>query len=105
MTILTTVTEAEGKVVDAVRDLQEPIVEYVRKGVALADDRLPKVTYPAVLPKPTEVIDSQYEFVANLLSAQHDLVKAVATTVAPLVGAAPAPKAAAPKATRATKSA
>ncbi len=112
MTFLTTVTEAEARVVDAVRDLQDPVVTYVRKGVDFAGERLPKVTYPAVLPKPTEVIDSQYEFVANLLSAQHDLVKAVATTVAPLVGAAPAtpktytPKAsAAPKATKATKSA
>jgi len=101
MTILTTVTEAEGKVVDAVRDLQEPIVEYVRKGVALADDRLPKVTYPAGLPRPTEVIDSQYEFVTALLAAQNDIVKAVAEAVSPLVGVqTPKPAAKAHKATK-----
>ncbi|HET6954413.1 MAG TPA: hypothetical protein VFI47_28870 [Acidimicrobiales bacterium] len=106
MTLLTTVTDAESKVVDAVRDLQGPVVEYVRKGVDLAGERLPKLTYPDRLPRPTEVIDSQYEFVTALLAAQYDLVKAVAATVAPLVGSAPAtpaPKAA--KATKATRSA
>ncbi|HZM30122.1 MAG TPA: hypothetical protein VFB77_06505 [Acidimicrobiales bacterium] len=99
MTFLTTVTDAETKVVDAVRDLQAPIVEYVRKGVALADDRLPNVTYPANLPRPTEVIDSQYEFVTALLEAQRDIVKAVAEAVSPLVGVPAQP--AAKKATKA----
>ena len=101
MTIFTTVTDAEAKVVDAVRELQAPVVEYVRKGVDLAGERLPKVSYPATFPKPVEVIDSQYEFVTALIAAQHDLVKAIAETVAPLYGAQ-VPKA---KATRATKSA
>ena len=101
MNILTTVTEAEAKVVDVVRDLQEPVVGYVQKGVDLAGERLPKVSYPATFPKPVEVIDSQYEFVTALIAAQHDLVKAIAETVAPLYGAQ-VPKA---KATRATKSA
>jgi hypothetical protein len=104
MTILTTVTDAEAKVVDAVRELQGPVVEYVRKGVDLAGERLPKVSYPATFPKPVEVLDSQYEFVTALLAAQHDLVKAVAETVAPLYGAQ-APKAKAAKATKATRSA
>jgi hypothetical protein len=102
MTFLTTVTDAEAKVVDAVRELQGPVVEYVRKGVDLAGERLPKVSYPATFPKPVEVIDSQYEFVTALIAAQHDLVKAVAETVAPLVGVHTTPKA---KATKATKSA
>jgi hypothetical protein len=95
MTILTTVTEtvtetitdAESKVVDAVRDLQAPVVGYVQKGVDLAEERLPKFTYPSSLPTPGEVLDSQYEFIMALLAAQYDLVKAVASTVAPLVGA------------------
>lgn len=90
MTILTAVTDAESKVVDAVRELQAPVVEYVQKGVDLAEDRLPPLTYPSTLPKPGEVIDSQYEFLTALLAAQYDLVKAVAATVAPLVSAAPA---------------
>ena len=84
--ILTTVTGAESKVVDAVRELQAPVVEYVQKGVDFAEDRLPTLTYPSTLPKPNEVIDSQYEFLTALLAAEYDLVKAVTATVAPLVG-------------------
>ncbi len=102
MSILTTVTEAEAKVVDVVRDLQEPVVGYVQKGVDLAGERLPKVSYPQGLPKPGEVIDSQYEFLTALFAAQYDLVKAVTTTVAPLVGVAAKPAA---KATKTSKAA
>jgi hypothetical protein len=90
MTILTTVTDAitdaESKIVDAVRDAQGPVVGYVQKGVDLAEERLPKFTYPSSLPTPSEVLDSQYEFLTALLAAQYDLVKAVASTAAPLVG-------------------
>jgi hypothetical protein len=105
MNILTTVTEAEAKVVDVVRDLQEPVVGYVQKGVDLAGERLPKVSYPANLPKPGDVIDSQYAFVTALLAAQYDLVKAVSNTVAPLVGGKSAPAKSAAKATKTTKAA
>jgi hypothetical protein len=104
MSILTTVTEAEAKVVEVVRDLREPVVGYVQKGVDLAGERLPKVTYPSTLPKPGEVVDSQYEFVTALLAAQYDLVKAVTSTVAPLVGAKATP-AKATKTTKTTKTA
>jgi hypothetical protein len=81
------ITDTESKVVDAVRDLQVPVVGYVQKGVDLAEERLPKFTYPSSLPTPGEVLDSQYEFLTALLAAQYDLVKAVTSTVAPLVGA------------------
>jgi hypothetical protein len=102
MSIYTTVTEAEAKVVEVVRDLQEPVVGYVQKGVDLAADRFPKVTYPSTLPKPGEVVDSQYKFVSDLLAAQYDLVKAVTSAVSPLVGAPAGP---AVKATKGTKAA
>jgi hypothetical protein len=96
MTIFDTVTEAETKVVETVRGLQDPVVDYVRKGVDKAEGRLPKFTYPEGLPRPSEVIDSQYEFVASLLAAQHELVKAVVASLAPLTGET--------KSTKATKS-
>lgn len=105
MNILTTVTEAEAKVVDVVRDLQQPVVGYVQKGVDLAGERLPKVSYPSGLPKPGAVIDSQYEFLTALLAAQYDLVKAVTTTVAPLVGVTAKPAKPAAKATKTSKAA
>lgn len=84
---LTTVTDAEAKVVETVRSFQQPVVDYVRKGVELADSRLPDVTYPESLPKPGEVLDTQFAFVRNLLDAQQDFVKAIVETVAPLAGA------------------
>jgi hypothetical protein len=83
-TVRTTVSEAESKVVGTVRDLQAPVAEYVHKGISFAGDRLPD--YPSNLPTPAELIDSQYEFVSNLLSDQYDKAKAVAAKVAPLVG-------------------
>jgi hypothetical protein len=98
MSILTTVTEAEAKVVEVVRDLQKPVLGYVQKGVDLAGERLPKFTYPAGLPKPVEVVDSQYEFLTALIAAQYDLVKAVTSKVSPLVGVTAKPKAKATKA-------
>jgi hypothetical protein len=50
------------------------------------------------------VIDSQYEFITDLLAAQYDLVKALTATVAPLVGVTPKP-AKTTKATKTTKAA
>jgi hypothetical protein len=84
--ILTTVTEAETKVVETIRSWQQPVVGYVRKGVELVDDRFPEITYPSSLPRPGKVIDSQVDFFKALLDAQRDLVKAVVGAVAPLAG-------------------
>jgi hypothetical protein len=94
-TILSTVTDAESKVVETVRSFQGPVVGYVRKGVELAESRVPEITYPDSLPKPGEILDSQFDFLKSLLDAQHDFVKALVETVAPLAGASapkPSPK-------------
>jgi hypothetical protein len=102
MSVFAAVTDAETKVVDTVKSLKDPVVAYVSKGVELADERLPKVTYPETLPTPVDFLDSQYEFVVALLAAEHELVKAVVQTVSPLVGAESKAKA---KATKAAKAA
>ena len=91
-TILSTVTETESKVVETVRSFQGPVVGYVRRGVELAESRVPEITYPESLPKPGEILDTQFDFLKSLLDAQHDFVKAIVETVAPLAGAS-APKA------------
>lgn len=112
-TTLTAVIEAEAKVVDVVRELQDPLVEYVQKGVDFAGKWLSPITYPESLPQPGEVLDSQYKFLTDLLAAQYDLIKAVAATVAPLVGATvgpaepaePAEPAKAPKTAKTAKTA
>ncbi|HLM63122.1 MAG TPA: hypothetical protein VK306_02400 [Acidimicrobiales bacterium] len=101
--LLTTVTDAETKVVETIRGLQGPVVDYVRKGVDFADGKLPDVTYPSSLPKPAKVLDSQYDFVKSLLDAQHDLVKAIVETVAPLAGAETTVEAKVAKANRTAK--
>jgi hypothetical protein len=103
--LFTTVTDAESKVVETIRSLQAPVVGYVRKAVDVADARLPDMHYPRSLPKPAELVDSQYDFLKSLLDAQHRLLKAVVETVAPLADAETTPKAKATKATRSAKSA
>jgi hypothetical protein len=103
MDILATVTEAETKVVDTVRDLREPVLGYVQKGVDLAGRRLPTITYPANVPTPGELLDSQYEFATKLLAAQYDLLKAVTAKVAPLVGVEPGTPASPTKASKRAK--
>jgi hypothetical protein len=96
--ILTAVTDAEAKVVGTVRDLQKPVVEYVRKGVKFADSKLPDFPYPTSLPAPTKLVDTQAEFFKSLIDAQADLAKAVIKAVSPLASnpskVAPATKAA-----------
>ena len=82
--ILTAVTDAEAKVIGTVRDLQAPVVDYVRKGVKFADEKLPDFTYPARFPAPTKVVDTQADFFKSLIDAQADLAKALIKAVSPL---------------------
>jgi hypothetical protein len=88
MTILKEVNEIEGKVVDTVRSIQRPVVDYVRKGVDLAEGllpTLPKATYLQNLPDPAEVVSSQIDFAKALLDAQRDFVTEIIEAVSPLV--------------------
>lgn len=88
MTILNEVNEIEGKVVDTVRSIQRPVVDYVRKGVDLAEGllpTLPKATYLQNLPDPAEVVSSQIDFAKALLDAQRDFVTEIIQAVSPLV--------------------
>jgi hypothetical protein len=101
MNVLTTVTDVEAKVVDTVKSLKKPAVDYMGKGVEFMEGWVPQVSYPTALPEPVELLDSQYEFITALLAAEHDLVKAMVQTLAPLVGAGAKPKAKTAKATKA----
>jgi hypothetical protein len=105
MSVLTAVTDAEAKVVDTVKSVKKPVVGYMSKGVEFTEGWLPQVSYPKTLPEPVEVLDSQYKFVTALLAAEHDLVKAMVQTLAPLVGAGAKSKTKSTKATKATKAA
>jgi hypothetical protein len=85
MSILASVTEIEDRVVDTVRTLQQPVVEYVRKGVERAEGRLPKLSYPENLPRPGEVVETQFNFAKALLDSQRDFVNELVDAVSPLV--------------------
>jgi hypothetical protein len=85
MTILTSVTEIEDRFVAALRDVQRPVVHYVRKGVERAEGRIPRLNYPTNLPRPTEFVDSQVEFAKALFDSQRDFARDLADAVAPLV--------------------
>ena len=62
------------------------MVDTVAKGVDLLEGRLPEVTYPASLPTPFQVVDTQAAFVKKLVDANTAIVTAVLETVAPLGG-------------------
>lgn len=83
---LNTVESYEDQVIDLVHKAQAPVVEYVAKGVELVADRLPEVTYPASLPTPIEVVESQVAFAKKLIDANTAIVTAVLETVAPVAG-------------------
>jgi hypothetical protein len=85
MTILTSVTEIEDRIVDTIREIQRPVVGYVRKGVEQAEGRLPKLSYPKSLPKPGEVVETQFGFARALLDTQRTFVNELVDAVSPLV--------------------
>jgi hypothetical protein len=85
-TVLDTVVSYEEQIVDFVKQAKKPVTEYVAKGVALVDGRLPEVSYPTSLPTPIEVVESQAAFAKKLIDANTALVTAVLKTIAPVIG-------------------
>ncbi|MFP5255439.1 MAG: hypothetical protein ACLGI8_06265 [Acidimicrobiia bacterium] len=102
-TFLDTIESYEDQLLELVKKSQQPIVEYVTKGVELVDGRLPELTYPKALPTPIEVVQSQVRFTKKLIDANAAVVTAVLETVAPVAGYAKPKKAT--KATPAAKAA
>jgi len=85
-TILDTVESYESQLLDLVKKAQAPVVDTVAKGVELVAGRLPDVTYPAALPTPIEVVESQVAFAKKLIDANTAFVTSVLETVAPVAG-------------------
>jgi hypothetical protein len=80
-------TEVQDKIVEAVASFQEPVVDTVRKGVELVEERIPefpteKVT--AKLPTAREIVDNQYEFAGRMLKVSHDLTIAIIGALEPV---------------------
>ena len=80
-------TEVQNKIVEAVASFQDPVVDTVRKGVDLVEERIPefpteKVT--AKLPTAREVVENQYEFATRMLKVSHDFTLAVIGALEPV---------------------
>lgn len=84
--IYDTVVGYENQIVDFLKDTKNPVVDFVAKGVELAEDRLPDVNYPSSLPTPIEVVESQVAFAKKLIDANASIVIGVLETVAPVAG-------------------
>jgi hypothetical protein len=85
-TILDTVESYEAQILDLVKKAQTPVVDTVAKGVELVAGRLPEVSYPAALPTPIEVVESQVAFAKKLIDANTAIVTSILETVAPVAG-------------------
>lgn len=80
-------TEVQDKIVELAANAQDPVVDVVRKGVELVEERIPdfpteKVT--SKLPTAREVVDNQYEFAGRLLAVGHELALAVIGALEPV---------------------
>ena len=80
-------TEVQDKIVEAVASFQDPVVDTVRKGVDLVEERIPefpteKVT--AQLPTAREIVDNQYEFATRLLKVSREFSLAVLGAMEPV---------------------
>jgi len=85
-TFLDTVVDYEDRIVALIGQAQAPVVDAVAKGVELLEGRVPELTYPASLPTPFQVVDTQAAFAKKLIVANTAVVTAVLETVAPLGG-------------------
>jgi hypothetical protein len=80
-------TEVQDKIVEAVASFQDPVVDTVRKGVDLVEQRIPefpteKVT--AKLPTAREIVENQYEFATRMLKVSHQFTLAVIDAIEPV---------------------
>lgn len=61
-------TSVAGTVTATASAVAESVTTYVQKGVALVEERLPEVSYPASLPTPAEVVDRSSALVTSLVA-------------------------------------
>jgi cysteinyl-tRNA synthetase len=105
MSTISTLTDVQDKVLEAVTSTQEPVVNFVKKVVELAESRVPelKLSLNDNLPQIHEVVELEFAFAEKLLKNQHafanDLVAAVKPVTEKVVDTKAAPaKPKAPKA-------
>ena len=74
--------ELQAQVLDGIRKSQEAVIDGMRTWAETIQQLVPGTTQAAVartdqLPTPTEVVDSVFDFAAQLLNAQRELAHSV----------------------------
>jgi hypothetical protein len=95
-------TKVQDKIVELTSNAQEPVVDTVRKGVELVEERIPdfpteKVT--AKLPTAREIVENQYEFAGRMLKVGHEFSLAVIGALEPVTDKVVKAEASKPKST------
>jgi hypothetical protein len=85
-----------------VSSFQDPVVDTVRKGVELVEERIPEFPTDQVtakLPTARELVENQYEFATKMLKVSHDFTLAVIDALEPVTGKVVKAEPAKPKST------
>jgi hypothetical protein len=86
MSTISTLTDVQDKVLDTVTSTQEPIVNFVKKVVELAESRVPelKLSINDNLPQAHELVELQFAFADKVLKNQHAFVNEILDAVKPV---------------------
>jgi hypothetical protein len=79
--------DLQGQVLDTIRKSQEAVVDGLRSWTEAAEQFVPKTAgWPGAerYPSPTELVDTAYDFAAELLKAQREFVHKAIEVTSPL---------------------
>jgi hypothetical protein len=79
--------ELQGQVLDSIRKSQEAVVDGLRSWTEAAEQLVPKTApWPGAdrFPSPAELVDSAYDFAAEVLKAQREFLHKAIQVTAPL---------------------
>ena len=86
-TTKTTTDDLQGQVLDTIRKGQEAVVDGLRSWTEAAEQLVPgAVAWPGAdrYPSPAELVDTAYDFAAELLKAQRDFLHKAIQVTTPL---------------------
>jgi hypothetical protein len=87
MAAKTATEELQGQVIDTIRKGQEAYVDVLRSWTEAAEQIVPRtIAWPGTgrYPSPAELVDTAYDFAAELLKAQRDFVHKAIQVTTPL---------------------
>ncbi len=76
-TVMNSITDTQEKVLEAIVNVQEPVVTYVRKAVDYVEASVPDLPTRDLgekLPTMKQIVDNQFVFAGRLLEANHKFV-------------------------------